>query len=148
MLPTAAQANGRRWWSNRRESRSGNRHRRAATATVNNLQLSLSESQLLTTLLGLNATTIQSFSQANSVGRLDASGSTTIEGLTLYGLLLGGVTIDGSLFVNPAPNTVLLNIAGLLDTQADAVGKAFERQGLHVADRGSGEWPAVVVEST
>ena len=113
MLPTAAQANGRRWWSNRRESRSGNRHRRAATATVNNLQLSLSESQLLTTLLGLNATTIQSFSQANSVGRLDASGSTTIEGLTLYGLLLGGVTIDGSLFVNPAPNTVLLNIAGL-----------------------------------
>ena len=39
-------------------------------------------------------------------------------------------------------------LAGLLDTQADAVGKAFERQGLHVADRGSGEWPAVVVEST
>jgi hypothetical protein len=84
-----------------------------ATATVNNLQLSLSESQLLTTLLGLNATTIQSTSQANSVGGLDASGSTTIEGLTLYGLLLNGVTINGSLFANPAPNTVLLDIAGL-----------------------------------
>ncbi len=87
-----------------------------ATATVNNLQLSLSEGQLLTTLLGLNATTIQSFSQANSVGGLDASGSTTIEGLTLNGLLLGGVSIDGSLFSNPAPNTILLNVGGLLIT--------------------------------
>src|SRR5438105_4819266 len=61
-----------------------------ATATVNNLELSLTESQLLANLLGLSATTIQSTSQANSVGGLDASGSTTIGGLTLSGLLLGG----------------------------------------------------------
>jgi hypothetical protein len=80
---------------------------------VNNLQLSLSESQLLASLLGLSATTIQSSSQANSVGGLDASGSTTIEGLTLTGSLLGGLAINGSLFVNPAPNTVLFNIVGL-----------------------------------
>jgi hypothetical protein len=84
-----------------------------ATATVNDLQLSLAESQLLTSLLGLSATTIQSSSQANSVGGLDASGSTTIEGLTLSGALLGGLSIDGSLFINPAPNTVLFSIAGL-----------------------------------
>ena len=87
-----------------------------ATATVNNLQLSLSEGALLTTLFGLNATTIQSFSQANSAGGLDASGWTTIEGLTLNGLLLGGVSIDGSLFSNPAPNTILFNAGGLLIT--------------------------------
>jgi hypothetical protein len=84
-----------------------------ATATVNNLQLSLAETQLLASLLGLNATTIQSFSQANSVGGLDASGSTTIEGLTLTGSLLGGLTINGSLFSNPAPNTLLFSIVGL-----------------------------------
>ena len=84
-----------------------------STATVNNLQLSFSDAQILTTLLGLSATTIQSTSQANSIGGLDASGSTTIEGLTLFGLLLGGTTINGSLFVNPAPNTVLLSIDGL-----------------------------------
>jgi hypothetical protein len=87
-----------------------------ATATVNNLQLSLSQGALLTNLLGLNATTIQSFSQANSVGGLDASGATTIEGLTLNGLLLGGLSIDGSLFINPAPNTILLSIDGLTIT--------------------------------
>ena len=84
-----------------------------ATATVNNLQLTESQAGLLTSLLGLGATTIQSHSQASSVGGLSASGSTTIEGLTLYGLLTSGLTIDGSLYVNPAPNTVLLSIAGL-----------------------------------
>src|SRR3982751_6865538 len=48
-----------------------------SSATVNNLQLSLAEQSLLTTLFGLNATTIQSTSQANSIGGLDASGTTT-----------------------------------------------------------------------
>lgn len=84
-----------------------------ATATVNNLQLTESQAGLLTSLLGLGATTIQSHSEASSLGGLSASGSTTIEGLTLYGLLTGGLTIDASLYVNPAPNTVLLSIAGL-----------------------------------
>jgi hypothetical protein len=84
-----------------------------ATATVNNLALTLGTSQLLSSLLNLSATTIQSYSQANSVGGLDASGSTTIEGLVITGSVLAGLTIDGSLFVNPAPNTVLLSLDGL-----------------------------------
>jgi hypothetical protein len=84
-----------------------------ATATVNNLAFSLGTGPFLASLLGLNATTIQSFSQANSIGGLDASGMTTIEGLTLTGSALGGLAIDGSLFVNPAPNTVLFSGGGL-----------------------------------
>jgi hypothetical protein len=87
-----------------------------ATATVNNLMLSLQSNSLLASLLGLSATTIQSFSQANSVGGLDASGSTTLEGLLLNGSVFGGTTFDGSLFVNPAPNTILFNAGGLLIT--------------------------------
>jgi len=84
-----------------------------ATATINDLSLTLGTNLLLTSLLGLDATTIQSYSQANSVGGLDASGSTTIEGLVFAGSLLGGLNLDGSLFINPDPNTVLLSIAGL-----------------------------------
>ena len=40
--------------------------------------------------------------------------------------------------------TVIL--AGLLDTQADAVARAYGEQGLTVRDRGFGEWPVVVCE--
>jgi hypothetical protein len=94
-------------------SASGNATGAQATATVNNLQLSEAQAGLLSDLLNLSATTISSTSQASSLGGLSASGSTTIEGLTLYGLLTGNQSIDGSLFVNPAPNTVLLSIAGL-----------------------------------
>jgi ribosomal protein L11 methyltransferase len=35
-------------------------------------------------------------------------------------------------------------LAGLLDTQADAVIRAHEEQGLSLADRGRGEWPVLV----
>lgn len=83
------------------------------TGTINDLNLSIASNLTLANLLGVGATTIQSTSQANSIGGLDASGSTTIEGLTLYGLLLNGVSIDANLLVNPLPNTTLLNIAGL-----------------------------------
>ena len=41
--------------------------------------------------------------------------------------------------------TVIL--AGLLDTQADAVARAYEASGLQVQDRGSGEWPVLVLSS-
>ena len=82
-----------------------------ATATVNNLGLGVGSSIL--TLLNISATTIRSFSQANTVGGFDASGTTTIEGLTLGGSLLGSIVFDSSLFINPAPNTILFNAAGL-----------------------------------
>jgi ribosomal protein L11 methyltransferase len=39
-----------------------------------------------------------------------------------------------------------VGLAGLLDTQADAVIAAYEKQGMAVADRGFGEWPVLVCE--
>lgn len=86
-----------------------------ATATINNLSFGLTSHLTIIplSLLNLTATTIESYSQANSIGGLDASGHTTIEGLSLGGSALGGLVFDGSLFVNPNPNTVLLNLAGL-----------------------------------
>ena len=42
-----------------------------------------------------------------------------------------------------AGGTIIL--AGLLDTQADAVAKAYTQQKLSIADRGSGEWPVLSV---
>jgi ribosomal protein L11 methyltransferase len=41
--------------------------------------------------------------------------------------------------------TVIL--AGLLDTQADAVVAAYEKLGLTLGDRGSGEWPVLVLRA-
>ena len=38
-------------------------------------------------------------------------------------------------------------LAGLLDTQADAVVAAHEKLGLRLTDRGSGEWPVLVLSS-
>jgi len=36
-----------------------------------------------------------------------------------------------------------LLLAGLLDTQASAVARAYKRQGMRLVDRGSGEWPVL-----
>ena len=44
-----------------------------------------------------------------------------------------------------AGGTVIL--AGLLDTQADAVARAYEGLGLTLRERGSGEWPVLVLEN-
>jgi ribosomal protein L11 methyltransferase len=38
-------------------------------------------------------------------------------------------------------------LAGLLDTQADAVSAAYEKLGLELKDRGSGEWPVLVLQA-
>jgi ribosomal protein L11 methyltransferase len=43
-----------------------------------------------------------------------------------------------------AGGTIIL--AGLLDTQADAVARAYQEQGLTLGDRGFGEWPVLVCE--
>jgi len=37
-------------------------------------------------------------------------------------------------------------LAGLLDTQADAVAAAYVKRGLALSDRGSGEWPVLVCQ--
>jgi ribosomal protein L11 methyltransferase len=44
-----------------------------------------------------------------------------------------------------APGGVII-LAGLLDTQADAVAAAYEHHGLSLRDRGFGEWPVLVCE--
>jgi ribosomal protein L11 methyltransferase len=38
-------------------------------------------------------------------------------------------------------------LAGLLDTQSDAVAQAYKTLGLALADRGTGEWPVLVLRS-
>ena len=40
-----------------------------------------------------------------------------------------------------------LILAGLLDLQADAVAEAYEQRGLSLDERGSGEWPVLVMRS-
>jgi ribosomal protein L11 methyltransferase len=45
-----------------------------------------------------------------------------------------------------APGGTLI-LAGLLDTQADAVIAAYEKLGLTVRNRGSGEWPVLVLNA-
>jgi ribosomal protein L11 methyltransferase len=46
-----------------------------------------------------------------------------------------------------APRATLL-LAGLLDTQADAVITAYQAQGMRVAERGAGEWCVLLLEAT
>lgn len=46
-----------------------------------------------------------------------------------------------------APGGTII-LAGLLDTQAEAVAQAYESQGVTVRDRGFGEWPVLVCERT
>ncbi len=84
-----------------------------ATATINNLALDIGSGSFLPSLFNISATTIQSFSQANTIGGFDASGTTTIEGLVLSGSALGALVFDGNLLVNPAPNTILFSGGGL-----------------------------------
>ena len=45
-----------------------------------------------------------------------------------------------------APGGTII-LAGLLNTQADAVIDAYKERGLSVADRGAGEWPVLILES-
>lgn len=43
-----------------------------------------------------------------------------------------------------APRGTLI-LAGLLDTQADAVGRAYKRQGMRLVGKSGGEWPVLVI---
>jgi ribosomal protein L11 methyltransferase len=44
-----------------------------------------------------------------------------------------------------APGGTII-LAGLLDTQADAVVSAYEALNFKIHDRGTGEWPALVLK--
>jgi ribosomal protein L11 methyltransferase len=45
-----------------------------------------------------------------------------------------------------APGGVII-LAGLLDTQADGVVRAYQEQGLRLRERGFGEWPVLVLST-
>ncbi|HVM37351.1 MAG TPA: 50S ribosomal protein L11 methyltransferase [Sphingomicrobium sp.] len=45
-----------------------------------------------------------------------------------------------------APGGTIM-LAGLLDTQADAVARAYQQQGLSLAGRSQGQWPVLVMRS-
>ena len=48
-------------------------------------------------------------------------------------------------FVDALAPSGTIVLAGLLDTQADAVAAAYEDLGLALSDRGTGEWPVLVL---
>ncbi len=89
----------------------------AASATVDDLSTSLYTTLFggsLTTAFGLSAGTVGSTTSVGvGAGGLTGTGSARIEGLSVTGGVFGALGIDGTLFVNPNPNTVLLNLAGL-----------------------------------
>lgn len=86
-----------------------------ANASIADADLGLTTQALFlpVTVLGVTADAIQSTTSVSAASGLSAVGSSTLAGLNLAGLGLGSVFIDTSLFVNPDPNTVLLNLLGL-----------------------------------
>jgi hypothetical protein len=87
-----------------------------ASASVNQLATGLSTKLALVPavdIFSIGATTVQSTSSVFGNGALSVAGSSHIEGLTVSGLALGGLVIDGSAFVDPLPNTILVNLLGL-----------------------------------
>jgi ribosomal protein L11 methyltransferase len=61
--------------------------------------------------------------------------------------ILAGPLIDlAPSFAKALASGATILLAGLLDTQANAVAQAYERQGLAIVDRGIGEWPVLVCE--
>jgi ribosomal protein L11 methyltransferase len=63
--------------------------------------------------------------------------------LLIANILAGPLVELAPAFVKAlAPGGTVI-LAGLLDTQADAVAKAYVEQGLKLVDRGEGEWPVV-----
>jgi ribosomal protein L11 methyltransferase len=64
--------------------------------------------------------------------------------LIIANILAGPLIELAPAFANAlAPGGTII-LAGLLDTQADAVAKAYKKLKLTLVDRGSGEWPVLV----
>jgi ribosomal protein L11 methyltransferase len=62
--------------------------------------------------------------------------------------ILAGPLIElaGDFLKALAPGGTVL-LAGLLDTQAEAVTAAYQELGFRLVDRGAGEWPVLVLQS-
>ena len=64
--------------------------------------------------------------------------------LLIANILAGPLIELASAFAEALKPGGTIILAGLLDTQSEAVAQAYEAQGLSVADRGFGEWPVLV----
>ena len=67
--------------------------------------------------------------------------------LTVANLLAGPLIELAPAFASALAPGGTIMLAGLLDTQADGVVRAYEALGLKLQDRGSGEWPVLVLRS-
>jgi ribosomal protein L11 methyltransferase len=62
--------------------------------------------------------------------------------------ILAGPLIDlAARFSKSLANGGIVVLAGLLDSQSAAVCRAYEEHGLAIVDRGSGEWPVLVLKA-
>ena len=67
--------------------------------------------------------------------------------LLLANILAGPLTELAPAFVSALAPGGTIMLAGLLDTQADAVIEAYGKLGLTIETRGSGEWPVLVLRA-
>ena len=85
------------------------------------------------------------------LGTADGMNSPLLAARAPFDLIIANILAGPLIVLAPdfakalAPGGTLM-LAGLLDTQADAVIGAHEALGLKLRDRGSGEWPVVVLE--
>ena len=68
------------------------------------------------------------------------------------GLLLGQIVREPAFSLSAIAKAVTpgatVVLAGLLDSQADAVIAAYEAEGMSVVERGDGEWCVLVLEAS
>ncbi|HWJ37605.1 MAG TPA: 50S ribosomal protein L11 methyltransferase [Sphingomicrobium sp.] len=66
--------------------------------------------------------------------------------LIIANILAGPLIELAPAFASALEKGGMIVLAGLLDTQANAVAHAYRRQGLEISDPGIGEWPVLVCE--
>ena len=81
-----------------------------ARASIHDLSVILADTATSTTLLDISATLIESQSSVSGFGTLKAVGSTTIQGLSVSGTLIGAPIVES---VSPPPNTTIFDAGGL-----------------------------------
>jgi len=86
------------------------------------------------------------------VAQADGMGSPLLTARAPFDLIIANILAGPLIDLGPAFAAALaprgtVVLAGLLNTQADAVAQAYETLGLALADRGTGEWPVLVLRS-
>lgn len=85
------------------------------------------------------------------LGTADGMASPLLAARTPFDLIIANILAGPLIELAPAFACALdkggmILLAGLLDTQADAVADAYRREGLGISHRGIGEWPVLVCE--